>query len=143
MEIDRVNQRIELVNALCAHLYEFGHIAVQGIGYVGRLAQVVEGENTHCRVWCARSVAPCLDQIDQLTDRLAALKKKIDALSRKAEASRRLQTMPGVGPIAALEIFAPPMENFKCGRDFAAWLGLVPLQKSTGGIRLYGIGCRL
>jgi transposase len=76
-----------------------------------------------------------LDRIYQLTGRIDALKKKIDALSGQAEASRRLQTMPGVGPIAALaiETFAPPMETFKCGRDFAAWLGLVPLQKSTGG----------
>jgi len=68
------------------------------------------------------------------------LKKRIDALSKQAETSRRLQTMPGVGPIAALaiETFAPPMESFKCGRDFAAWLGLVPLQKSTGGKQRLG-----
>jgi transposase len=43
--------------------------------------------------------------------------------------------MPGVGPLKALavEAFAPPMKNFKCGRDFAAWLGLVPKQHSSGG----------
>lgn len=48
--------------------------------------------------------------------------------------------MPGVGPIAALaiETFAPPTETFKCGRDFAAWLGLVPLQRSTGGKQRLG-----
>jgi hypothetical protein len=70
-----------------------------------------------------------LDQIDLLTGRIDALKKKIDALSWEAEASRRLQTMPGVGPIAALaiETFAPPMETFKCGRDFAAWLVTIQL----------------
>lgn len=81
-----------------------------------------------------------MDQIDQLTGRLDALKKTIDALSRKGETSQRLQTMPGVGPIAALaiETFAPRMETFKCGRDFAAWLGLVPLQKSTGGKQRLG-----
>src|ERR1700688_2153169 len=50
-------------------------------------------------------------------------------------ATRRLQTMPGVGPITAMaiETFAPPMEVFRRRRDFAAWLGLVPLQHSTGG----------
>ena len=49
--------------------------------------------------------------------------------------ARRLQTMPGVGPMTALavEAFAPAMETFKCGRDFAAWLGLVPRQMSSGG----------
>lgn len=62
-------------------------------------------------------------------------KHRIDALAKQGEMSRRLQTMPGVGAIGALavETFSPPMETFKCGRDFAAWLGLVPLQKSTGG----------
>ncbi|TGT34910.1 transposase, partial [Mesorhizobium sp. M8A.F.Ca.ET.165.01.1.1] len=49
--------------------------------------------------------------------------------------ARRLQTMPGVGPQTALAIsgFAPPMESFKRGRDFAAWLGLVPRQYTSGG----------
>jgi transposase len=53
---------------------------------------------------------------------------------------RRLQTMPGVGPIAAMaiETFAPPMAVFRRGRDFAAWLGLVPRQHSTGGKPLLG-----
>ena len=56
------------------------------------------------------------------------------------ETTRRLQTMPGVGPITALaiETFAPPMDVFKCGRDFAAWLGLVPRQHSTGGKQVLG-----
>ena len=51
-----------------------------------------------------------------------------------------LMTMPGIGPIAAMAIqaFAPPPENFRSGRDFAAWTGLVPLQKSTGGKQILG-----
>jgi len=54
--------------------------------------------------------------------------------------TRRLQTMPGVGPITAMaiETFAPPMEVFRRGRDFAAWLGLVPVQHSTGGKQVLG-----
>src|SRR5439155_23976198 len=57
-----------------------------------------------------------------------------------AETTRRLQTMPGVGPITAMaiETFAPPMEVFRRGRDFAAWLGLVPVQHSTGGKQVLG-----
>ncbi|RWE83098.1 IS110 family transposase [Mesorhizobium sp. M8A.F.Ca.ET.208.01.1.1] len=75
-----------------------------------------------------------------MSSRLAALKKTIDTLSKQAATSRRLQTMPGVGPIAALaiETFTPPMEVFKFGRDFAAWLGLVPRQKSSGGKQRLG-----
>jgi transposase len=135
-----VNQRTELVNALRAHLYEFGHVAPQGIGHLSRLAEVVEDEHSDLPELVRDTCRDLLDQIWQLTGRIDALKKRIDALSRQAETSRRLRTMPGVGPIAALaiETFAPPMETFKCGRDFAAWLGLVPLQKSTGGKQRLG-----
>ena len=81
-----------------------------------------------------------LEQIAQLTDRIKALKARIAAMSKEAEMPRRLQTMPGVGPITALavETFAPPMEQFRRGRDFAAWLGLVPRQHSSGGKQRLG-----
>ncbi|PBB51786.1 MULTISPECIES: IS110 family transposase [Mesorhizobium] len=135
-----VNQRTELVNALRAHLYEFGYVAPQGIGHLPRLAEIVEDESADLPDLVRDICSALLDQIDQLSSRLAALKKTIDTLSKQAATSRRLQTMPGVGPIAALaiETFAPPMEAFKCGRDFAAWLGLVPRQKSSGGKQRLG-----
>ena len=81
-----------------------------------------------------------LEQIAHLTDRITALKAKIAALSNEADMPRQLQTMPGIGPITALavETFAPPMEQFRRGRDFAAWLGLVPRQHSTGGKQRLG-----
>ena len=55
--------------------------------------------------------------------------------ARECEETARLMTIPGVGPITALAIqaFAPPMEGFRCGRDFSSWLGLVPRQHTTGG----------
>ena len=61
--------------------------------------------------------------------------KTLKALAAKTDTARHLQTMPGVGPLTALavEAFAPDMAQFKCGRDFAAWLGLVPRQHSSGG----------
>ena len=61
-------------------------------------------------------------------------------MSNEAEMPRQLQTMPGVGPITALavETFAPPMDQFRRGRDFAAWLGLVPRQHSSGGKQKLG-----
>ena len=60
---------------------------------------------------------------------------QIRVLATQTDQARRLQTMPGVGPLTAMAIdaFAPPMEQFRCGRDFAAWLGLVPRQHSSGG----------
>ena len=76
-----------------------------------------------------------LGQIDNLTARIADKNAKIRVVSTRSDTARRLQTMPGVGPLTALavEAFAPPMEHFSNGRDFAAWLGLVPRQFSSGG----------
>jgi hypothetical protein len=67
-------------------------------------------------------------------------KARITAMSNEAEMPRQLQTMLGVGPITALavEAFAPPMDQFGRGRDFAAWLGLVPRQHSSGGKQRLG-----
>ncbi len=135
-----INQRTELVNALRAHLYEFGQIAPQGIRYLSRLEEIVEDAKSNVPALVREICRDLLGQISQLTRRVEALSRKIDALSDRAETSRRLRTMPGVGAITALaiETFAPPMATFKCGRDFAAWLGLVPRQSSTGGKQRLG-----
>lgn len=76
-----------------------------------------------------------LDQVAEQTVRINARTEKIKALAAKSETARRLQTIPGVGPMTALavEAFAPSMGSFNCGRAFAAWLGLVPRQFSSGG----------
>jgi len=135
-----VKQRTETVNALRSHLYEFGHVAPEGIGYVPRLAKAVDDPDTGIPGLARDVCRMLLDQIAHLTDRIDALKARIAALSNEADLPRQLQTMPGVGPITALavETFAPPMEQFRRGRDFAAWLGLVPKQHSTGGKQRLG-----
>lgn len=135
-----VNQRTELVNALRSHLYEFGYIAPQGIWHLKRLEEIIADEQTDLPDVVRGICRGLLEQIGQLEARVDDLKKQIDTPSRQAETTRRLRTMPGVGPILALavETFAPPMESFIRGRDFAAWLGLVPLQKSSGGKQRFG-----
>ena len=135
-----VNQRTEVINALRSHLYEFGYVAPQGIGHLRRLEEVIEDPNAQLPQLARDICRELLDQIAQLNTRIIALKKTIDTMSKEAETSRRLQTMPGMGPITALavETFAPPMEQFKRGRDFAAWLGLVPRQNSSGGKQRLG-----
>lgn len=135
-----VNQRTELVNALRSHLYEFGYIAPKGIWHLSRLEEIIADEHADIPDVVRGICRGLLEQIGQLEARAGELKKQIDALSRQAEVTRRLRTMPGVGPILALaiETFAPPMESFRRGRDFAAWLGLVPLQRSTGGKQRLG-----
>jgi transposase len=76
-----------------------------------------------------------LGLLDELDRRIAALDKEISRRAREDEVARRLMTIPEIGPITATAIaaLAPAMETFRRGRDFAAWLGLVPRQKSTGG----------
>ena len=74
-------------------------------------------------------------QISEQTARIETNTKLLAGLAASSETARRLQTMPGVGPMTALavEAFAPDISEFRCGRDFAAWLGLVPRQYSSGG----------
>jgi transposase len=135
-----VKQRTEAVNALRSHLYEFGFTAPEGIGYLPRLGAVLEDPSSNLPPLAREICRELLEQIANLSGRINAMKKRLDAIARQGETSRRLQTMPGVGPISALavETFAPPMEQFKRGRDLAAWLGLVPRQASTGGKQRLG-----
>jgi transposase len=131
-----VRQRTQLVNALRGHLAEHGIVAAQGLAKVKVLAaalrEAVEG-SVHPLV---RELGQrYLDHIARLDVEVAELDKRLRQLTKDDETSIRLQSMPGIGPItaAAIEAFAPPMATFKRGRDFAAWLGLVPRQHTTGG----------
>ena len=135
-----VRQRTQLINALRGHLAEHGVVAPQGTAHVKRLADVI-GDETAALPATVRQIGRLyLEQIDVLSGRIDALGKKLRAEAGQGEATRRLQTMPGVGPITAvaIESFAPPMETFRRGRDFAAWVGLVPRQNSTGGKQRLG-----
>ena len=135
-----LKQRTEAINALRGHLYEFGHVAPVGIGYLPRLAEVIDDPKSDLPGLARDICRLALEQIAYVTARIDALKGTIATMSKEATMPRRLQTMPGVGPIGALaiETFAPPMDQFRRGRDFAAWLGLVPRQHSSGGKQRLG-----
>ena len=138
-----VRQRTMLINALRSHLAEFGISAGQGKGNFAKLVACLEGETGEALPALAVSVLRLLAaQIDDANAKIEELEKAIVARHRNGEASRRLATIPGVGPIIASAIAAsvPDASVFKSGRQFAAWLGLVPRQNSTGGKeRLGGI----
>ena len=130
-----VHQRTELVNALRSTLYEYGHVFPVGIAHLKKIEELLE--TPHCDL-PSLVVTECQDllaQVAEKTERIKAKDKQIKELAKESDVARRLQTMPGVGPMTALaiEAFAPDMAQFSCGRGFAAWLGLVPLQSSTGG----------
>lgn len=130
-----VHQRTELVNALRGCLYEFGHVVPQGLHQLGRITDILDEQNSDLPELMREECTDLMKQIAEKTVRIDARTAKIKAFAAEADTARRLQTIPGVGPLtaSAVEAFAPPMESFRCGRDFAAWLGLVPRQFSSGG----------
>lgn len=135
-----VQQRTQLVNALRAGLYEFGIIAPTGMYNISRLNEFVEDTDSNLPDLAREEFQDLLMQIYEITERIEAKSLKLKELAKATDVSRCLQTMPGVGPITAvaIESFAPDMSIFKCGRDFAAWLGLVPKQYSSGGVAKLG-----
>jgi len=135
-----LHQRTELVNALRSVLYEYGHTVPKGIAHLKRIEAILEEPNSDLPQLVREECQDLIEQIAEKTARIDAKTKKAKTLSLATDAARRLQTMPGVGPQTALAIsgFAPPMDSFKRGRDFAAWLGLVPRQLSSGGKERHG-----
>jgi len=137
-----VRQRTQLINAIRGHLAEYGWIAPKGPSHVAILADLLkEEERASSLPEAARAMFRLmLDLIAGLDGKIAALDKEIARRARDDEVSRRLMTVPGIGPISATAIaaLAPPAETFAKGRDFAAWLGLTPLQRSTGGKQKLG-----
>ena len=135
-----VRQRTQLINALRGQLSEHGVVAPQGPANVAILAQAIDDMTPSLPLLVVELARVYLDQIDGLSEKVAGLEKAIACEAKRGAMTRRLQTMPGVGPITAMaiETFAPPMEVFRRGRDFAAWLGLVPVQHSTGGKQILG-----
>lgn len=130
-----VHQRTELVNALRALLYEFGHVLPAGIKQISRVAAILDTNESTLPLLVWDECQDLLQQIEEKTVRINARTKKAHQLAEDAVTAKRLQTLPGVGPMTALafEAFAPDMITFRRGRDFAAWLGLVPRQHSSGG----------
>lgn len=123
------------MNALRACLYEYGHVVPQGIRQIKRNEEILEEPNGDLPELMREECRDLLAQIAEQTARIQAKTRKIAALAATTDTARRLQTMPGIGPLTALavEAFVPPMESFRCDRDFATWPGLVPRQSSSGG----------
>ena len=131
-----IRQRTQLVNALRAHLAELGLIAAQGRDGLSKLIAIVEGEGSEALPESVHAaLRPLVQHLESLQQQIGALEKVIRAQHKRSDVSRRLETIPGVGVIVATAITATVTEPsaFKSGRDLAAWIGLVPRQKSSGG----------
>jgi len=137
-----VKSRTMLVNALRAHLAEFGHVAPQGSRGTAALVALVEKRFAEAGMPAAAepALASLAAQIGRLNKEVDALERAIRAEHAKSEPSQRLATIPAIGPITASAIVAsvPDPALFRSGREFAAWLGLVPRQSSSGGRTILG-----
>ena len=127
-----VRQRTQTINALRGHFAEFGVVAPQGPAHVERLAETIEDADSGLP-GPVRELGALL--FVQLDEKIGELEQELRERAREDEQTVRLMSVPGIGPLCAMAIqaFAPPLESFRRGRDFAAWLGLVPRQHSTGG----------
>ena len=131
-----VRQRIMLVNSLRAHLAEFGIVAGVGRNGLEKLLEVIADDQDARVPTEARSCLLALrDQLVLAKQQILEADRRILAWHRASELSRRLDDIPGVGPLIATALVAsiPDPQAFKSGRDMSAWIGLVPKQNSTGG----------
>jgi transposase len=130
-----VRQRTQTINALRGHLAEQGLVVPTGIAHVGRLEALIEGDEGVLPVAVRDLARLLLGQIADLAEKIAGLDAELRKRATADDTVRRLTTIPGVGAVTATAIttFAPPMETFSKGRDFAAWVGLTPRQHSSGG----------
>jgi transposase len=130
-----VRQRTQLINALRGHLTEYGVVAPAGRQNLPRLQMALERHENDLPNQVRELCIMMLDQIAGLNNRISVLEKDIRRRAKQDEVASRLMTIPGIGPICAtaLEALAPTASTFQKGRDFAAWVGLVPSQNSSGG----------
>jgi transposase len=136
-----IRQRTSLINALRAHLAEYGIAAAQGAAGRSFLAALVEDEDLDLIPPLVRTaLLPLVDHIRALEQSACELEAAIKAWHRSNATSQRLATVPGIGPITASALAATIADPslFRSGRHMAAWLGLVPRQSSSGGKQRLG-----
>jgi len=141
-----IRQQTSVINAIRAHLAEFGIVAPVGRNGVEQLLGVVADANDKRLPEVARACVAALGaQLRMLKAQILEFDRMIMAWHRSSEASRRLDDIPGIGPALATALVASVADPkvFRSGRDFSAWIGLVPKQNSSGGKnRLGGISKR-
>lgn len=127
-----VEERTATINRIRGLMAEFGAVLPNRASEVRRGAAACAEQ---LPVLARQAVTDLLSHLGSLDERIAAYDRELEGLARTSEAASRLMTVPGVGPLTALATVASVgnAHEFENGRQFAAWLGLVPRQWSTGG----------
>jgi transposase len=131
-----IRQQTAVINAIRAHLAEFGIVAPVGRNGVEELLGVVADASDKRLPEIARACLVALGaQLRMLKAQILEFDRMINAWHRSNETSKRLDEIPGVGPALATALVASVADPraFRSGRDFSAWIGLVPKQHSSGG----------
>ncbi len=130
-----VRQRTMLINALRGHLAEFGLVAARGPAGVKAAIVDLHAVQDSLPPLARMALHGLIDRLESTGADIRKIEREIVAWCRHDAASRRLMTIPGIGPITASAIASavPDASMFRSGRQFAAWLGLTPRAHSSGG----------
>ena len=131
-----IRQRTQLINAIRAHLAELGLVAQKGREGLQQLMRTAADADDEALPSDARFACQAIAaQLQAVQMQIAGLDKRMHQAHRANPASKRLETIPGFGVIVSTAVVATMTDPkaFKTGREFAAWIGLVPRQNSTGG----------
>ena len=130
-----VRQRTMLINGLRGHLAEFGIIAAKGPGGVKAAVEALHNAQEELPDAARLALHGIVDQLRHFATVIEKLEARIVAWHRTNDVSRRVATIPGIGPITGSAVAAavPDGSLFRSGRQFAAWLGLTPKAHSSGG----------
>ena len=136
-----IRQQTAVINAIRAHLAEFGIVAPVGRQGVDKLLDIVaDARDTRLPEVARGCLAALGNQLRMLKAQILNFDRMITAWHRSNETSKRLDALPGVGPALATALVASVADPkaFRSGRDFSAWVGLVPKQNSSGGKQKLG-----
>jgi len=131
-----VKQRTQLINMIRGLLAEFGIDIPKGLERALLVARrIVDGEAPDVPIEAAKIVGTLSQQALEIHVRIRQIDRDLLVWLRSNDVARRLTTIPGIGPVGATALAASVTDphQFRSGRQFAAWLGLTPLQKSSGG----------
>jgi len=131
-----IRQQTAVINSIRAHLAELGIVAPVGRrGVEQLLALIAEGNDARVPEVARACISALGVQLQALKEQILDFDRRITAWHRSSEVSRQLDEVPGIGPVLATALVASIADPkaFRTGRDFSAWIGLVPKQNSSGG----------
>lgn len=132
-----VKQRTMLINAIRGHAAEFGVIGAKGVGEVGSLLERARAGLAPA-AWAQLEILA--GQLASLQQQIGRIEAQLMAMHKSSQASLRLATIPGIGPITAMTLLVKVGDPkvFASARHFAAWIGLTPRENSTAGRQRLG-----